>query len=53
MSSIPNQKGPWSRGDIRLFSSIIDIMRSRYGVDIGTEEKEVGNDVGDLVEKQT
>lgn len=44
----PNQKGPWSRGYVCLPATEVDIMRCRYGVDVGTEEKEVNDNVYNL-----
>lgn len=44
----PNQKGPWGRGYVCLPASEVDIMRCRYGVDVGTEKKEVDEDVCNL-----
>jgi hypothetical protein len=49
MRNTPNQEGPWSRGDICLFGRVVDIVRCRYSIDVGTEEKEVSENVRDLV----
>jgi hypothetical protein len=41
----PDEEGPGSRGNVRLFASPIDLRRTGDGEDISAEEEEVNDDV--------
>lgn len=46
---IPDEECPWGRCDVRLFSRQIYILRSSDCINVTAQEKEVNEDVYDLM----
>jgi len=46
----PDPESVWCRGQISFLSAVVDIVGTSNGVDVGSEQEEVGYDIDDLEE---